>query len=112
MERPNIKNFFSENTTPQMVNNLFLEQPELYNYIQALDNYIDYLSSQLEPLKKNAEGLLPCPFCKSEPQIASLGGDKENWIVLCPNCQRASVEMGINGAETKEDCIAMWNERA
>ena len=50
MNRPNIKDFFSEDYTPQMINNTFLENKELYNYIQAQDNYIDDLSNRLEKL--------------------------------------------------------------
>lgn len=46
MNRPNIRDFFSEDMTPQMLNNLFLEQPELYGYISAQDIYIDDLESQ------------------------------------------------------------------
>jgi len=55
MNRPNIKDFFSEKTTPSIVNNMFLENNELYNYIQALDNYIDDLSNRLEKLVSFAE---------------------------------------------------------
>ena len=47
MDRPNIKDFFSEDTTPSMINNTFLGEPELYNYIQTLDNYVDELESRL-----------------------------------------------------------------
>lgn len=46
MNRPNIKDFFSDDITPKMINNMFLENKELYNYIQALDNYIDELESR------------------------------------------------------------------
>lgn len=46
MERPKLENFLPENTTTDMVNNMFLENIELYNYINALDNYIDELESK------------------------------------------------------------------
>jgi len=46
MERPNIKDFFNEDITPRTINNLFLKETELYNYIQALDAYIDELESR------------------------------------------------------------------
>lgn len=54
--------------------------------------------------------LLPCPFCGGEPNIGSLGGDKENWAIWC-KCNMAISEMGING-ETKEEIINSWNKRA
>lgn len=77
------------------------------------DKHRDKRSGQFEQqvIKKNAEGLLPCPFCGSSPKIGSLGGDNENWMVYCPDCQCASAEMGVGGIDSKEDCIAKWNIR-
>ena len=91
---------------------LFLE-PIYLTMPLELFSWIATEVSQLEPpvMEKIADGLLPCPFCGSDPKIASLGNDKENWIVMCFDCQRASVEMGVKEAVTKDDCIAMWNER-
>lgn len=45
MERPKLENFLPKDTTTDMVNNMFLENKELYSYINALDNYIDCLES-------------------------------------------------------------------
>ena len=46
MERPKLENFLPGDTTTDMVNNMFLENNELYNYINALDHYIDHLESK------------------------------------------------------------------
>ena len=46
IERPKLENFLPEDTTTDMVNNMFLENNELYNYINALDHYIDHLESK------------------------------------------------------------------
>jgi len=52
MERPNIKDFFPEVCTHRTINKIFLENKELYNYIQTLDIYIDELINQIESLIK------------------------------------------------------------
>ena len=41
--RPKIKDFFGENATLQQVIYTYKSQPELFNYAQALDWYIDEL---------------------------------------------------------------------
>lgn len=43
MNRPKIKDFFSEDATVGNIQFAFSSEPELYNYIQALDTYIDEL---------------------------------------------------------------------
>ncbi len=53
------------------------------------------------------EKLEPC--CGGEPEIGSLGGDKENWCIWCETC-KTCVETGVNG-ETKEQIIEAWNKR-
>ena len=53
--------------------------------------------------------LLPCPFCGGMPELSSLGGDKENWAIIC-ECGLACSEMGVNG-DTKEEIIISWNKR-
>lgn len=53
--------------------------------------------------------LKPCPFCGSEPNIGSLGGDGENWAIWCPACGCACVE--TDHETTKEDIIRAWNGR-
>lgn len=43
MNRPEISQFFPEDTTPGSMQKAFLAQPELYKYITALDAYVDWL---------------------------------------------------------------------
>lgn len=45
MQRPNIKDFFPEDAPIQYVQRTYLSAPELWNYVQSLDNYIDSLES-------------------------------------------------------------------
>lgn len=46
MKRPTIKNFFPEDFTPKDVARMFHENPELKQYIHALDAYIDHLEGE------------------------------------------------------------------
>ena len=55
------------------------------------------------------EDLKPCPFCGQEPEVGSLGGDKENWCIWCV-CGIPTVETGING-ETLDEIKTAWNNR-
>jgi len=55
--------------------------------------------------------LLPCPFCGSKVELTSLGGDEENWAIICNECKCACSEMGVSGEE-KDDIIKAWNRRA
>jgi len=50
----------------------------------------------------------PNPCCGRQPNIGSLGGDKQNWMIWCETCKR-SVETGVDG-ETKEEIIEVWND--
>lgn len=43
--RPIIKDFFGKDVTLTQVHETYLSQPELFKYAQALDNYIDELTS-------------------------------------------------------------------
>ena len=59
MERPSIKQYLKKNTTVKDVNDMFINNKELYNYIQSLDNYVDYLEEKLNGDKNpeaSAEG--------------------------------------------------------
>lgn len=56
------------------------------------------------------EKLLPCPFCGHEVELKSLGGDGQNWAIICLTCNCACSEMGVSG-ETKEEIIKAWNRR-
>jgi hypothetical protein len=51
MNRPQISDFFPESTTPKDLNKVFLANPELYRYIQALDGYIDELEEKLDEVR-------------------------------------------------------------
>ena len=53
MNRPLISDFFPESFTPKDLNKVFLANPELYRYIQALDGYIDFLEDQPEEYSIN-----------------------------------------------------------
>lgn len=48
MNRPLISDFFPESFTPKDLNKVFLANPELYRYIQALDGYVDLLEDKPE----------------------------------------------------------------
>ena len=47
MKRPELKNFFSESTTPEDIQKIFRSHPELYQYIFTLDAYVDWLEGQI-----------------------------------------------------------------
>lgn len=59
MKRPTIDEFFPESTTPKDINDVFLNNPGLYQYIQFLDRYVDWLeennqwSTDMETIPKN-----------------------------------------------------------
>ena len=46
MERPKIEDFFPKDYTMERLNDFFLQNKGIYNYIQSLDNYIDELESK------------------------------------------------------------------
>lgn len=46
MERPKIEDFFPKDHTTERLNDFFLQNKGIYNYIQSLDNYIDELESK------------------------------------------------------------------
>jgi len=43
MNRPTIKQHFGDGATLESVHKAYLDNPELFKYAQALDNYIDHL---------------------------------------------------------------------
>ena len=45
MVRPNVKDYFGEDATLNYVHNKYINGTEMYNYMTALDRYIDYLES-------------------------------------------------------------------
>lgn len=61
MKRPNIKTFFPEYFAPKDVARMFHENPELKQYIHALDAYIDHLeenqgwSTDMENIPKHTD---------------------------------------------------------
>ena len=48
---PNIKDYFGVNTTLEKVHLFYTDNPELFNYAQALDRYIDELEESPVPDK-------------------------------------------------------------
>jgi hypothetical protein len=55
MKRPDIKDFFPPDTDIPSALKVYKSQPELFNYVKALDSYIDFMSesptlSQVEVL--------------------------------------------------------------
>lgn len=57
MNRPQIYDFFPESTTPKDLNKVFLANPELYRYIQALDGYIDELEQKFDDVRPMSDGI-------------------------------------------------------
>lgn len=53
--------------------------------------------------------LKPCPFCGAKPVVGSLGGDKQNWSIYCPDCGLPCAENDID--ETLDDIMKQWNRR-
>ena len=82
---------------------------------EIMADYAKYVSSQLEPLKKNAEGLLPCPFCGDESEIIRVGGE---YYPMCKGSRKSMCYAnrlpvkGIDGFRHKKDAIEIWNKRA
>ena len=58
----------------------------------------------------NDDKLLPCPFCGAQPKVGSLGGDKENWCVWCPDCGGGCFENSYD-EPCKQDMLKKWNTR-
>jgi hypothetical protein len=67
-ERPKIKDFFPTDTNIQAVNDAYYNNKELFNYCQALDNYIDGIeeNSINEPIEVINKDLIECPSCKGD----------------------------------------------
>ena len=55
MKRPNIKDYFHEETDLETVHFEYTKSPHLYSYAIDLDMYIDYLEEQLEKPKLTLE---------------------------------------------------------
>lgn len=70
----------------------------IYEQLENLSNQV-----QAAVIKKNAEGLLPCPFCGGEPFVNKKDASLE---VLCPKC----LINGFVGIE-KQNIIEAWNKR-
>ena len=63
MVRPTITEFFHKLTSVKDVQKIYSECPQLYNYLVALDNYIDQLESGFDTIL-NA----PIPYNERELQ--------------------------------------------
>lgn len=63
--------------------------------------------------EKHAEGLLPCPFCGSTPEIRPIT-DNEGWQkFICPkgsSCDGSRLYSMFKG--TASEAVAAWNRRA
>lgn len=71
--RPIFKDFFPESTSVGDIQKLFVEAPELYKYITALDNYIDEVETQDEWID-----------CSERlPEIIGGKDYSENVFVIC-----------------------------
>jgi len=58
-ERPTIKEYFGDDVTLARVHETYIEQPELFQYAQALDRYIDSIeSSPQQPSEEEIEKIL------------------------------------------------------
>jgi len=78
LERPKIKDFFGEETTLQQVCDTYSSQPQLFNYAQALDRYIDEFSKQIWELsaKKVLSDISETFLNKDNQAKAMLNADK------------------------------------
>jgi hypothetical protein len=54
MKRPKIKDFFPGKTLMEM-HDLYVNHNEWYNYMQALDSFIDYLINKKRFMKQERE---------------------------------------------------------
>jgi hypothetical protein len=57
MERPNIKDCFSEKADGKTVHNEYINSPHLYSYASNLDMYVDYLEDKLSERENKPEPL-------------------------------------------------------
>ena len=57
-----------------------------------------------------SEELKSCSYCNSPPQIGSLGGDEDNWMIWCEDCKISNAEMGVSGNSLYE-IKQTWNSR-
>ena len=79
MERPTMKENLPGYTIEE-AHELYTKCPELYRQIVKLDNYIDYLESELKNLN------LPdvCPLCKKNQPVEG--------FTVCLNCMKDSIK--------------------
>jgi len=76
---------------------------------KMIEDWIDELQAirvQAAVIKKNADGLLPCPFC-GETKI-NLWMYKDFWKIQCDNSECASL---MEDFPFKETAIDTWNKR-
>jgi hypothetical protein len=71
MKRPDIKDFFPPDTDIPSALKVYKSQPELFNYVKALDSYIDFMSesltlSQVEEMRKALEWVVNYPDPEDE----------------------------------------------
>jgi len=77
--------------------------------------YNNELSSQLDcrVIKKNADGVLPCPFCGSDGMIGEYQTKEDNdHKIYIAQCSSEDCNVLFGEPElTKEDAIETWNKR-
>lgn len=86
MERPLIQNFMPEGTTLATAHRKYMDAPELYAYMTALDAYADHLEDQnrkleiAEKLKKYSDNFWKPGIGESNalPQIEYVRTDTDN----------------------------------
>lgn len=74
MERPKIKDFFTEGTSVRKAHERYVAAPELYNYIQALDSYIDELEKRIDEINKTV--FVNSESCKHQFEPFGTGWNK------------------------------------
>ena len=90
------------------------------SFMEALADYKNQISSQLDcrVIKKNAEGLLPCPKCGSDAEILRIGNNytkKRRITVKCTNTncriERTDAALRNNMEWLEKVAIESWNKR-
>ena len=71
MDRPKIKDFFTEGTSVKKAHARYVAAPELYNYIQALDTYIDEIEKRIDEVNKTV--FVNSEKCKHEFKPFTVG---------------------------------------
>ena len=96
--RPNFKDVFGAERTLEDVQEALISQPQLYDYIRQLDEYVDYLDQQ----SKEEARVVPyqtCPKCDGQGSVSKppyVPGDVHQWSstsinFICDVCNGAKI---------------------